>query len=73
MARLGELDPDAESFARRSSRIFLDELLRGEFGESAWAQADFQKMIDDIQDEWVASPQLVAGLRELAQRAPRSR
>ena len=34
---------------------------------------DDDDLIDDIQDEWAASPKLVKGLRELAQRAPRAR
>ena len=66
MARLAQLDAAGEGFARRASRVFLDEVLRGEFGDELQAVPEFQRMLDDLQEEWLADAALVAALRDLA-------
>ena len=41
MARLAQLDAAGEGFARRASRVFLDEVRRGEFGDELQAVPEF--------------------------------
>jgi hypothetical protein len=69
--RLASLNDRASSFPQAATRMFLDEILRDEFGANLWASSEFQEMLQEIQKEWQQDDEMVDLLRVLASRGRR--